>query len=539
MKNKTKKLLLLLVTFFSLCSCAPNNCKEFVLMEGDILLINRENGENEILNSSNSKVMECLEENFIKAKRQGETTVSLKYDKQNEELSFKVEPRKIENINESQNEKIEKSLINKINDFIIKSGKKKHLTVEAKTYVAIRNNSGGLRGSLAESTKIKTSLNPLQIEYGELGEEDHFIIRKEEDKFYRYDFSKFYGKFCRSEFAADEEKFKKLYEKSEYYYDVEELMDFGFDKSNSNAYSKDNFYLIHSYYKDCLSDEIKNEFIDLYERLGMNPDYLFNSIATLYYQFEKETVTMGVAMNVEMYNMNAEIGMAFVISTNKFEPFEISEDNAILPRPTSIDLVTKKTEFVGKEFQFSIADDTFSEFIMTDFEKGQYIINHPNGKFDYIDIKIYDKNKNLVESKYIDVYDHTFYIPKKGTYYVELGRSTDRLIRINVEKANYKTIADPNKPEDFESGEYLVEGYMDIHYFEYYNSTLTSKKLLVKNVGNETFMFGGKLLDHIYSGATFEYTLKPGINKFVLSNNIFHLEKEGYPKTYNVEFEIV
>ena len=70
------------------------------------------------------------------------------------------------------------------------------------------------------------------------------------------------------------------------------------------------------------------------------------------------------------------------------------------------------------------------------------------------------------------------------------------------------------------------------------NTTNNNKILTVTNVGSETFMFSYELVDHVYSGRSYKYTLKPGINKLVLSYNIFEMSTEGYPKTYNVEFKI-
>ena len=538
MKRRKAKLIFSLLTLFALCSCSANNCKEFTLMEGDIILINRENYENEAYKSNNESTIECLEENFIKANQEGETSVILTYDeKKEEELVFQVKPREIKDINEKQNEEVEQDLVSKIGAFVAETEKKEQLSIDVRTYASIKDNEGKELNSSADSIVIKSTINPFQIEYGDPEEKDFVVIKKENGQFYLYN-KRYTDKLFRHPYAINDEEFEKLYESSDYYYDIDGLMDFNFDKLNSNTYSKDNFYLIHSYYKDSLSDELKNEIVDLYRALGLDANALLESIVTVYYQFEENTVTFGVALNIEINNIKLEMGVAFIVSTQEFEPYKLTDENALLPKPHNINLVTEKTDFVGKEFQFSSYDDSVPECIMTDFKKGQYIIYSVEGTFNYLDIRIYNKNKELVDTSYVGTHDYTFYIPKDGTYYVELSRSTNDLIKLKVEKANYETTASLDKPEELISGEYVIEGYMDIHYFEYNNTTNQDKILTVKNVGSETFMFSQELVDHIYSGASFRYTLKPGINKFVLSYNIFEMSTEGYPKTYNVEFEI-
>lgn len=510
-----KKILNILIIFVSLLisSCAVSE-KEgpFELMEKDNFFVDFDLTGATKLDYSERGIVSMSRTGLVEAKKEGNVTLSLGYsDGTTLNKDFVVTKREIKEIDKDQNLKNEKNLKSQI-----KSMKNK---IQSSNYVIIEQ----ILNDEVLTTKMRA--NPLYIE--KTDKKSIKIITKEENQFYEYNKLRDSDYLIKSYYAKDEDEFDIKYEASYYYFDASKTLDYVFDYKKGNIDYINGYYIIRGKYEDCLNEEMRK----LIEKEKQNEevyDLLMNSIVSMYFKFEKDEVIIGATAYVEKGNASVTSTGAYRIRVNSFEPIDLKE-NVLEEKPSDINGFVPEVEMVDTLYTF--ASDSFpTECVLTTFEEGQYVIKSENYNAEHMSIYIYDENKNLVQTRFHKSLKETFYIPKDGKYYLKMSKEITGVLSFTISKADFKTTSSLFEPETIKSGEITFEGYMDIHYYEYENTTNSNKTITIRNFGKEPITIihtpqgYQNEKQYIYEGGKFSFTLTPGKNSFVIydSNKTYY-----------------
>lgn len=549
MKRILTTLGLVLLLFLSACSYfLSGESYELYLLEGDVIYLDDGGSEIEsiILDNENASV---IDNKFISVEKEGITIGNINYiQKEKDEIKLNISPRTLKPIDVKENKKIKEEIYSKINDFTKKISLSNYLSFDLNAYLEVSNEGKEISSSVMNS-RAKMRANPLYLEFnGYQKEDDLVIIQKEKDKYYQY-FLYDENTYYKMNYAEDDHNFKLSYDASIYYFDAEGMLDFVFDCEKGNAYKSENYYIFNARYEDCLNEDMKEAIRKQYQGSGLDASELMDAITTTYYKFEKDKVVLGLSTQQQINGIDITISIAYVITTKGFTPITLDKSNTIGEYFKDIDEVDEEIVLVGNKYTLT-APDGEKEYVLTTLDKGQYLFSNIADEQRQISatIAIYDSNKERVEIYYDEeeypTTPNTFYISEKGKYYIEMTRTNGDRETITLEKVKFNTIADKENPLELKSGKYTSEGFMDLNYFEYNNTSDKKVIVYIKNSGENDFIIthpssdkwsvGKHKIDFIYSGIEMGFILKPGINKFI----IFDMYKDTEYKKVDFEIEV-
>lgn len=502
-----KKILSIIIFTLSLLVSSCNKVEitePFELMENDYFFLDVSLDKCDSINFSQKSIVFFNPTGLMNANKEGETTFSLMFENgTTKNIDFVVTKRELKEINEAQNKKYEKDLKAKIKTFTNK--------IERSNSVVIDKIG---QDSVA---KIKMRANPLYIEQS--NKNTTSIIVKEDGFFYEYEKLRDTEFFTKKDYAKDEDEFNIMYEASYYYFDATKTLEYFFDYKKGNIDYVNGYYFLRGKYEDCLNDEMRNLITSESNLDAETYDLLMNSIVSMYFKFNKNEVIFGATAHLGKGFASVSSTGAFKIKIEDFEPIDLKE-NVLEKKPSDLDGYVPEVEMVDKPYTFS-SDGFPTECVCTTLEEGQYVIKAKDLDATNVNIEVYDENKQLVDARYSSKIKETFYIPKSGKYYLVMKKEITGIITFTISKVNYKTTATKTNPEKLKSGEIEFEGYMDIHYYVYENTTDHNQEISIRNFGKHNVEVihensEGVSDKILYYGNGNTFTATPGKNIFII-----------------------
>lgn len=525
--KKILSFLTMLILLMCCVSCNTNESDEITLMVGEYIHSDLDLKTIKKINLKDQEIGGVSNSGVFYGSKEGETTAEIIFKNgKKRTITINVIPRKIKDINVSENQKIENEVQRKTTEYERK--------IKASNYLKINVLEGE---KMLDFYTLNMKANPLTFEYVD-GREVR-VLKKENSKFYEYrKIDDNY--FQKSEYANDSEDFQKLYESSLYYFDSNKMLDFIFDNSNGNAYFNGEYYILRGYYKDLINEQMREEIEQKNNSAYL--DEIMESIASIYFKFNRNKAIAGVSALFEMDGFEFKYNISIHMDLSKFEAIKLNGDNTLSKKPTTIDEVSKETKVIGVPYTF-FSDSIIVECIKTKLEQGQYVLKDKSGENeDYISITVYDENKNIIPQS--GVRNGTFYIPKDGIYYLSLSKERTGMMTVIFEKTSTDPSLDPSKTIEIKSGDYVFKDEIDVKSFGYNNETGKDQILEITNNSDTTIIVSHKFYDFpdenniltetvIDSGATKHFYLEQGNNRLTIY--VRDLREE---KTINLDMKI-
>lgn len=388
-------------------------------------------------------------------------------------------------------------------------------------------------------TTTKMRLDPLYYEETNIvnPEIDRTIVKKENDKYFSYDLSRFDNKAKRT--YLEEFDISTLLHENDAYLDIIETES---QKIEITEVSENKYKI-----RFRLSD-----YRELFNGLGLDELFYLANETIVTYDLVFYDNRLDVNMNLCVYFVSngnlVDSNISFNIKMD-FSPItEFDLTGYVMSQPQCIEEITEETVLDIVEI-----DACSSEFLYGYLESGSYVLEPKNyiQGIDILKYEIYDLNENKLNTN-PDFYDvrlmnSIMIIEKSGYYYIKLRWSLSQEEEIIFKKLDYSI---NNKTEELKISTGTLAGSYDYRKFVYY-STNENEAIKITNTSTSqlcVYVKNGSYYNPYLGFAKIDKNKSLYINPdyyydcyiYIVSVNIINRDfKADYEAKYSFDYEIV